>query len=77
MITKTDLIIGYLTTIDVTGKSGKVFLPGETFAVTEIVEVNGMKAYITNKIHKAFKDGTFEPLVIMENMVKEFRPIQP
>jgi hypothetical protein len=73
MISSKDLIIGYVTTRGIVNKKKKIILPGSTFSVIEIVQVNGITCYVTNKIHKIYRDGTYEPLIILENLVKEFR----
>jgi hypothetical protein len=70
MITCKDLIIGHVKTIELKGK--KACISSKTFAVTEIIEVHGLTRYITNVAQRVFPDGTFEPLVVLENLVKEF-----
>lgn len=74
MITAKDLIIGFVTTKSIVNSKKRLMLPGTTFPVVEIVQVHGLTCYITNKVHKVHSDGTYEPLIIMENLVKEYIP---
>lgn len=71
MLTKDDLIIGYVRTKEI--RHGTFFIPSATYAVTEVIQVNGVTCYVTNVAHKVFPDRTFLPLVVTENMAMRFR----
>ena len=67
-------IIGKAKTVDLTysnSKGGKEVIKGDVFNIVAIGELeNGVKVYITDQEHKPR-----EPLVLVEQIIKEYTPV--